>query len=193
MPLSKAAPRKLLHTREIRCCGYERDDGLWDIEGVITDVKTYSFETIDRGTVGAGIPIHEMHVRLTIDDNLKVHDIEATTELSPFKICPEIASGVKKLIGERVASGWTRLVQERIGGVAGCTHIMQLILGPLATTVYQTVYPAMAKRRRDAGIAEDKETKPGWLDSCYGWSSSGDMIKTRYPKFYKPVAEKNGE
>src|SRR5687767_5278599 len=126
MPLPQAASRKLLHTREIRCCGYERDDGLWDIEGVITDVKTYSFETIDRGTVSAGVPIHEMHVRLTVDDNLKVHDIEAFTEFSPFRICPEIAGGVKKLVGERVVGGWTRLVQERLGGVAGCTHIMQL-------------------------------------------------------------------
>lgn len=189
MPLPKAAARKLLHTREIRCCGYEREDGLWDIEGVITDVKSYSFETIDRGLVPAGVPIHEMHVRLTVDDDLKVVDIEASTELSPFKQCPQIADGVKKLIGARVASGWTRTVQERIGGIAGCTHIMQLILGPLATSVYQTVYPAMAKRKRDAGIPEDNDSKPGWLDSCYGWSSSGEMIKARYPNFYKPAAE----
>jgi hypothetical protein len=189
MPLPKAAARKLLHTREIRCCGYERDDGLWDIEGVITDVKSYSFETIDRGLVPAGVPIHEMHVRLTVDDDLKVVDIEASSELTPFKICPQIAGGVKKLIGARVASGWTRLVQERIGGVAGCTHIMQLILGPLATTVYQTIYPAMAKRKRDAGIPEDNQSKPGWLDSCHGWSSSEDMVKERFPKFYKPREE----
>jgi hypothetical protein len=188
MPLPKATARKLIHTREIRCCGYERDDGLWDIEGVITDVKTYSFDTIDRGVVPAGEPIHEMHVRLTVDDKLTVHEIEATTELSPFKICPQIASGVKKLIGERVVGGWTRTVNEKLGGVAGCTHIMQLILGPLATSVYQTVIPALAKRKRDAGIAEDKESKPGWLDSCYGWSSSGEMIKERFPKFYKPAA-----
>lgn len=191
MPLSPAVSRKLLHTREIRCLGYERDDGLWDIEGIITDVKTYSFETVDRGIVAAGVPIHEMHVRLTVDDNLKVHDIEAFTELSPFKICPAIADGVKKLIGERVASGWTRLVQERIGGVAGCTHIMQLILGPLATTVYQTIYPAMAKRKREAGIPEDRDSKPGFLNSCHGWSSAQDMIRTRFPKFYTGAAKAN--
>lgn len=189
MPLPKAAARKLLHTREIRCCGYERDDGLWDIEGVITDVKAYSFENIDRGTIPAGEPLHEMRVRLTVDDHFVVRDIEATTEYSPFNICPEIANSVKKLVGARVASGWTRLVQERLGGTAGCTHIMQLILGPLATTVYQTVHPGLAKRKREAGIPEDKESKPGFLDSCHGWSSSGEMVKKRYPKFYKPAAE----
>ena len=33
MPLSKPAPRKHIHTREIKCLGFEREDGLWDIEG----------------------------------------------------------------------------------------------------------------------------------------------------------------
>ena len=44
MPLSQAAPRQHIHTREIVCRGYLRDDGLWDIEGSICDVKTYSFD-----------------------------------------------------------------------------------------------------------------------------------------------------
>jgi hypothetical protein len=184
MPLSPAVSRKLIHTREVRCLGFERDDGLWDIEGIITDVKGYSFENQDRGVIAAGVPLHEMRVRMTIDDKLVVHDIEATTEYSPFKICPEITGGAKALIGERVAAGWTRLVQEKMGGIKGCTHITQLILGPLATTVYQTVYPALAKRRRDAGIKENTDAPPPFLDSCHGWSSAGEMIKNRYPKHY---------
>ena len=37
MSVSPSVSRKQLHTREIKCIGYERDDGLWDIEGRITD------------------------------------------------------------------------------------------------------------------------------------------------------------
>ncbi len=184
MPLPAAAPRKLLHTREIRCHGYERDDGLWDIEGVITDVKTYTIGNEDRGTIAAGTPLHEMRVRITVDDDLVVKDIAASTEFSPFTLCPDIAGGVESLIGERVAAGWTRVVLEKIGGVKGCTHIMQLILGPLATAVFQTVNPGLAKRRREAGIKDDNTRKPMLLDSCYGWASTGEMIKRRFPKFY---------
>ena len=33
MPLPAPAPRTLKHTRAIECTGYEREDGLWDIEG----------------------------------------------------------------------------------------------------------------------------------------------------------------
>ncbi len=38
MPLSPpAASREHIHTRVVECRGYRRDDGLWDIEGHITD------------------------------------------------------------------------------------------------------------------------------------------------------------
>jgi hypothetical protein len=125
-----------------------------------------------------------MRVRVTVDDNLVVKDISAVTEYSPFNQCPDIADGVKSLIGERVAAGWTKIVLEKMGGIKGCTHIMQLILGPLATTVFQTVQPALNKRRRDAGTRDDQSKKPPLLDSCFGWSAAGEMIKKRFPGFY---------
>jgi len=173
-----------MHTREVRCLGFERDDGLWDIEGTITDVKAYSFDNLDRGTIAAGTPLHEMRVRLTLDDDMVVKDIAAVTEYSPFRGCPEIADGVRALIGERVAAGWTRTVIEKLNGVKGCTHIMQLILGPLATTAFQTISPGLAKRKRDAGIKDDNTKKPLLADSCYGWASDGDMMKRRFPMHY---------
>ena len=44
MPLPPPVPRQSAHLREVRFEGYERDDGLWDIEGRITDVKPYDCE-----------------------------------------------------------------------------------------------------------------------------------------------------
>ena len=77
MPLANAASRKLIHTRDIHCNGYERDDGLWDIEGQITDTKSYSFDNQEQGRVGAGTPVHNMLVRLTVDDDLIIQKAEA--------------------------------------------------------------------------------------------------------------------
>ena len=37
MPLSTSAPRQLMHNRAIECRGYQREDGLWDIEGHLVD------------------------------------------------------------------------------------------------------------------------------------------------------------
>ena len=73
MSVSPSVSRKQLHTREIKCIGYERDDGLWDIEGRITDTKTYSYDNEDRGIVISGSPVHDMTIRLTIDEDLLVH------------------------------------------------------------------------------------------------------------------------
>jgi hypothetical protein len=60
MPLPSAQPRKLLHTRHVECRGFEREDGLWDIEGQIVDTKAYSYTADWRGGVVAGAPAHSM-------------------------------------------------------------------------------------------------------------------------------------
>ena len=88
MPLSKAAKRRHIHTRDIRCDAYQRDDGLWDIEGVITDTKSYSFDNRDRDGVAAGEPVHQMRVRLTIDEELVVQSAEAVTEATDDVLAP---------------------------------------------------------------------------------------------------------
>ena len=38
MPLPSPAPRTHIHARTVRLDGYRRADGLWDIEGHLTDV-----------------------------------------------------------------------------------------------------------------------------------------------------------
>ena len=77
MALSSPAKRELIHTRTVECNGYRRKDGLWDIEGRLVDIKTYTFHNNERGEVPPGEPVHEMWIRLTVDDDLKIHDVEA--------------------------------------------------------------------------------------------------------------------
>ena len=40
MPLSPPVSRSPVHTRRIECRSYRRDDGLFDIEGHLTDRKS---------------------------------------------------------------------------------------------------------------------------------------------------------
>ena len=54
MPLPEAEAREPLHTRSISYQGYRREDGLWDIEAHMTDVKSYSFQNHFRGTIEVG-------------------------------------------------------------------------------------------------------------------------------------------
>lgn len=180
MPLSQPAERKLIHTRRIECHGFEREDGLWDIEGRITDTKSYSFENQDRGLVASGLPVHDMHVRLTLTPELDVVEAEAATEASPFNICPAVTGRVAELKGLKVARGWTDSVRKVLGRKLGCTHITHLLIGPMAATAYQTIIPY--KNRNVAKSAP--KVRPDVLDTCHALASDGEVVRERWPQFY---------
>ena len=68
MPLSTPAPREHVHTRAITIEGFRRADGLYDIEAHLTDAKTFGQTNYDRGYIEPGEPIHDMRLRLTVDE-----------------------------------------------------------------------------------------------------------------------------
>lgn len=180
MPLSRPEPREHIHTREIRCRGYRRTDGLWDIEGVLEDTKTYSFDNHDRKGIVSGEPIHAMRLRLTVDDDLTIRVAEAATEAGPFSICGDIAPVFATLIGLRIGPGWRKAVLERMAGVRGCTHLTDLLLGPVTTTAFQTVAPARSRRERTAETGK----RPALIESCHAFSAEGPIVKRQWPEFY---------
>jgi len=188
MPLAPAAPREHIHTRSIDCRGYRRIDGLWDIEGHITDTKTYGFGNGFRGELPPGAPVHDMWLRITVDDRLVIHDIEAVTDASPYPVCPAVAANFQRLKGLRIYPGFHKQVRDRLGGTEGCTHLVDL-LAPVATTAYQTVFPWRAReyeRRlaRDGKRPERPGKKPKLIDSCHAFASDGEVVKRYWPEFY---------
>ena len=177
MPLSKAAPRKHIHPRKIDCRGYQRDDGLWDIEGTLVDTKTYSFGNEDRAGIAAGEPIHEMRIRLTLDDDMMVHGAEAVTESGPFHICGAITASFDQIVGLRIAPGWRRAVLAKMAGTKGCTHLTDLLIGPLAVTAYQTLFEVRRKTDPQRPVGK----KPPLLNSCHAFASGGPLANSRWP------------
>lgn len=92
MPLSPPQERELLHSRDIVLRGYQRADGLYDIEAQLTDAKSYGFANHDRGYVRAGEPIHGMWLRLTVDEQRNIIACEAASDYTPYGICPRYLS-----------------------------------------------------------------------------------------------------
>ncbi|MFO1081964.1 MAG: DUF2889 domain-containing protein [Reyranellaceae bacterium] len=199
MPLSPPVGRQHLHTRRVTCQGFFRDDGLWDIEGRITDEKTYVHGNEWRGPLQPGDFVHDMSIRLTVDHKFTIVDVEAVTDSSPYPICGGIAPDFKKLIGLRIGGGFHRAVRERLGGVHGCTHIVEL-LGPVATTAFQTVSSTKAKQLNRAfrermgheirDEAGQPRRKPYVIDTCHAWAADGPVVRRWAPDFYTgPDAE----
>jgi len=182
MPLPPStAERELLHTRTITCQGFLRKDGLWDIEGWMTDVKSYSFPNRDRGEIKAGEPLHSLGLRLTIDDTMTIREAVAVTDFSPFRICPNITPNFSRLVGLRMSTGFTRAARELLGGTEGCTHLVDL-LGPMGTTAFQTMVG-----RRFATMKEEQRAgmrKAPIIDTCHAWASDGPIVQREFPEFY---------
>lgn len=183
MPLPEIeVPREALHQRAITCRGFRREDGLWDIEGRMVDTKEYAFDSSWRGRMDPGRPVHDMWARLTLDSRMNVVDVAVSSDGHPFPICPEIVSAYQTLVGTRLAPGWTKLVRERLGGVAGCTHITRL-LQELAVVAIQTIFPVRAREEGRDKVMSDR--KPGHLDGCHALATDGPIVRELYPRWYR--------
>ena len=185
MPLSEPVQREPRHRRRVECAGYRRVDGLWDIEARLVDTKPFDLPNRDRGgRIPAGEPLHEMSLRLTVDDGLVVRAVEAAIEHAPFAVCPRVAARFRRLEGERIGPGWRRRVRDLLGGTAGCTHLVEL-LAPAATTAFQTVHGA----RYGAGPAPDGAGGGAGLmgrliGSCHALAPDGPVVREFWPAHY---------
>ena len=184
MPLSSPAPREHIHTREIDCRGYRRADGLWDIEAHMTDVKTYAFDSEWRGTIEPGTPVHDMWLRLTLDDDLVVRAVEAVTDASPYQLCPNITPNYQRLIGLSIRPGFMPKARELLGGIQGCTHLLEL-LAPLATTAFQTIFPYRHRLQKDElPKVTEPAKRPRLLETCHAFATDSPVVKRYWPDFY---------
>lgn len=181
MPLSAPVERSPSHTRTITCQGYERADGLWDIEAQLVDTKSFAFANKDRGgMIQAGEALHDIKVRMTVDKELCIKAIEAAIDSAPFRVCPNIADVYKQLVGKTIGPGWNLFLKEKFGGINGCTHITELF-GPLATTAYQTIFGSRFVRSESEAPSQ---TPPRYLNTCHTWSTSGELVRERWPDSY---------
>jgi len=185
MPLPESPSRTQLHLRRIEMRGFRREDGLFEIDGRVTDTKTYDIQRSDiqRGAP-AGAPIHDMWLRLVVDDDLVVRDLLAVTDASPYDVCRDAVAPMAKIIGERIKPGWSNMVKSKLGGAQGCTHLMELLL-PLATAAYQTIQPVRLGRPD----ALDAAGRPSKIDSCYAYAADREVVARRWPQFHIHGAE----
>ena len=78
---------------------YARSDGLWDLEGELTDVWPEDL-TIATGTLPAGRPMHSMWLRLTVDRTATIVAAEAASDAGPYgAACAAIAPDYGQLVG----------------------------------------------------------------------------------------------
>jgi hypothetical protein len=186
MALPPAAPtRRLKHRRSIDVQIFARDDGLWEVDARLIDVKTRDLP-MAAGLRPAGTPLHEMLLRLVIDTRLNILAAGAQTFWMPYPgHCGayEQADGsdvYARLVGLNLLKGFRAAVKERLGGIQGCTHITEMSQ-VLPTAVIQ----AFAGEVLDTREGSADGASPFQLDRCHALRSDGEVVRLHYPKWYR--------
>lgn len=197
MPLSPPTPRDVMHTRRITLNGYSREDGQIDVEAHLVDTKAIVIDNVDRGHMEPGEHLHEMWVRLTVDENMVVTACEAVTEYGPYFACAGGAATMDRLVGLTIKAGFLKAANERLGGTQGCTHLREM-LQQIATVSLQTLWPVRSRREAAAlarGEAPQKKSGDGatrMLNTCHAYASDGAVVQRRWPQLYTGPATRTG-
>jgi len=175
--------RRFMHRRVIDCDGYLREDGLWEVEARLVDTKPFLQRDQFRGDVSAGTPVHDIRLRLAVDDSLIVREAETNMAATPFPTCIEVEGILQRLVGEQIGRGWRETVRRKIGRLETCTHLAEL-LGPAVTTLFQTMSYG---KRPDGGDSMDghlgTSEPPFFINGCHSWRTDGPIVAKVFPQF----------
>ena len=130
--------RTPLHSRTIQLDGFARDDGLFDVDARLTDVKHYRMTTWPGGSLNAGEPMHDMVVTMTVDADGIIRGFEARAAQSK-------ARGRLRGLGLATFLEWTggNALEERVtvnvkpDGIIELVSATQAMGQGLATTYAQ--------------------------------------------------------
>ena len=185
MSLPPAAPqRQLKHRRQIDVQVFACGNGLWEVDAVLTDVKT-RIALMAEGPRAPGTPIHDMLLRLVVNEQLDVVAAGSESRWVPYTgVCNEHGDAYATLVGLNLLKDFRKHLRLRVGGVLGCTHITELAQ-VLPTAVVQAFAGEVIDTR---GTAEGAH-KPFQIDHCHALRSSGEAVRLHYPRWYRaPVA-----
>lgn len=179
--------RRPIHTRQVRFEGFLREDGLWDIDCELADTKADAIHMRERGLLPAGEPVHLLRVRLTVDDDFTIRAVQTATAKVPFHECRQAGDApMQKLVGLKMGPGWRKALNEAIGGVAGCTHLRELVFNA-ATAAFQMI--PHYRSTQGYTIRDDLQvTRPGqppfYMGQCMSWAFDGPVVQRVAPQFF---------
>jgi len=177
MPLPEpSSARRRLHTRRIEMEGFLREDGCFDLEAVLVDLKDSDYRILS-GVRAAGDALHAMRLRFTIDQKFNVLAVEAVSEAVPYAgHCDTIGPAYGSLVGLNLFNGFRKAALARVGEVQGCTHLTELLwqMPTLALQTFATLVP-----EDDMG-----GQKPFQLDRCHALDSRSEAVRIYYPRWF---------
>ena len=167
--------REASHRRSISIRAYARGDGLWDIEGHLTDAWPQPVPCVG-GMLPAGVAMHSMWLRFAVDRSATIVAAHAVTDAGPYgSACGTIAPDYGQLAGLRVGRGYRETIRKLFGRTAGCTHMNELA-GVMGSAVLQALWGEMT---------ENPDEKPFSIDGCHALKASGPQVAKFFPRWHR--------
>ncbi|MFG5409147.1 DUF2889 domain-containing protein [Piscinibacter sakaiensis] len=174
--------RQLRHRRTLDVQVYDRGDGHWEVDARLSDVKTRDVR-LANGIRAAGEPIHDMQLRLVIDEQMNILEAGSEGTWLPYPgQCDQHGEAYGRLVGLNLMRGFRREVQARVGGLQGCTHLTEL-----AQVLPTAVIQAFAGDVIDT--LGDGQHQPFQLDRCHALRTDGPAVLQHYPRWYRRPAD----
>ncbi len=164
--------KELVQGRDIAIRTYDLGEGRILVEGNLMDRR---FRPRQGESFEGEFLVHDMIARLTIrGPEMVIEEADAEMPGHPRDGCEEAVPWIRRLIGERIVSGFTQRVKDLLGNEKGCAHLTSLVItmGPAAVQGYWAAYGVGRSRVRP----HDPRLK--WIiNTCHMWREGGPILR----------------
>lgn len=136
----------------------------------------------DRFLIEASLrdEVHDVHAEVEIlHPSLEIRAARSTVHNGPFtNVCNMTHPNIERLVGLRVARGFTQEARKRVGGRAGCHRISELVV-EIAQAAYQLHFvrhfqavPKDVRARGDVPSQRHRgvlDSIPGMRNTCFSY------------------------
>ena len=165
---------KPVHTRHIDIRTFDLGTGAIVVEGTLKDDRLFATYpmTGERRPPGT---VHHMTLRMRVTGpEMTIDAVDTDLAAVPRDGCPEAASSLEKIVGLRIAAGFTERVKAQIGGARGCTHLVALLLA-MAPAAVQGFWSAVSTEPVDPAVYGEKALVL-LTDTCRVWRRNGPLM-----------------
>lgn len=169
--MSAADGPRFVHRRVIEVEVSEVDEGgLLEAVGRLTDTKgvavsMYTGRLLEEG----GVP-HDMVVQMTLDRDMAIQAVSVEMAAVPGPPCRSVVPTFQNLIGLHVGNGYRAALRERVGGIRGCAHVLEL-LTVMGAPIMQ------ARWTLDVGPVFEPANVLAYEGTCHVYAPGGPLLE----------------
>ena len=162
-----------IHSRTINIDSYTEGAGIMIFTASLVEKRLTPYY-LSTGELQPAGDLHNLKLTLRVKTpEMLIEDVEAEMIEVPREECREILPAFRNIKGLRIEQGFSSKVKKMLGGTAGCTHLVHLLL-TLAPAAMQGAWTERA-RRKHTGLNPERLKKLSaiLIDSCFAWRKDG--------------------